>query len=102
MQASSLLEFTKNETMGKNLVANFITEQFRGSVNDVLSAALKGQETANFEFPMFTKSGERKDILLNATTRRGPDGEVTGVIGVGQDTSGEIVMYAIIALCSSV
>lgn len=43
------------------------------------------QDTANFEFPMFTKSGERKAILLNATTRRGADGEITGVIGVGQD-----------------
>ena len=28
-----------------------------------------------------------QEILLNATTRRGRDGEVTGVIGVGQDTT---------------
>ena len=32
-----------------------------------------------------TKDGARIDILLNAATRRGPDGTVIGVIGVGQD-----------------
>ena len=84
-KASSLLGFTKEETIGKNLVQSFITDEFKDSVNTVLAAALIGKETANFEFPLFTKSGERKEILLNATTRRGPNGEVTGVIGVGQD-----------------
>ena len=34
---------------------------------------------------MFTKFGEHREILLNATTRRGPNDEVIGVIGVGQD-----------------
>ena len=87
-KASRLLGFTKVETIGKSLVANFITEEFKDSVREVLDAALTGKETANFEFPLFTKSGERKEILLNATTRRGPDGEVTGVIGVGQDSGG--------------
>ena len=46
---------------------------------------MQGQETANFEFPLYTKAGSRKEILLHAATRRGPDGEVLGVIGVGQD-----------------
>ena len=77
--------FSKDETIGKSLVANFITDEFKESVNKVLAAALMGTETANFEFPLFTKFGQRKEILLNATTRRGPNGEVTGVIGVGQD-----------------
>ena len=80
-----LAGLSKEETIGKSLVANFITEEFKDSVREVLDAALTGKETANFEFPLFTKVGERKVILLNATTRRGPDGEVTGVIGVGQD-----------------
>ena len=84
-KASRLLGFSKEETIGKNLVENFITDEFKESVNKVLAAALIGSETANFEFPLFTKAGQRKEILLNATTRRGPNGEVTGVIGVGQD-----------------
>eukprot|EP00927_Polykrikos_kofoidii_P021762 TRINITY_DN20509_c0_g1_i3.p1 TRINITY_DN20509_c0_g1~~TRINITY_DN20509_c0_g1_i3.p1 ORF type:complete len:2831 (-),score=586.96 TRINITY_DN20509_c0_g1_i3:233-7462(-) len=84
-KASSLLGFTAKETMGRSLVKNFITEEFKDSVSRVLDEALQGVETANFEFPLFTKFGERKEILLNATTRRGPGGEITGVIGVGQD-----------------
>eukprot|EP00931_Biecheleriopsis_adriatica_P113086 TRINITY_DN8800_c0_g1_i1.p1 TRINITY_DN8800_c0_g1~~TRINITY_DN8800_c0_g1_i1.p1 ORF type:complete len:1688 (+),score=411.50 TRINITY_DN8800_c0_g1_i1:35-5065(+) len=84
-KASSLLGFSKDEAMGKSLVSNFITEEFKISVNEVLKAALDGSDTANFEFPLFTKMGERREILLNATTRRGPDNEIIGVIGVGQD-----------------
>ena len=45
------------------------------------------KETTNFEFPLFSKIGERREILLNATTRRGPNGDVIGVIGVGQDSA---------------
>lgn len=47
------------ETIGENLVSNFITQEFRESVNQVLSSALLGKETANFEFPLFTKNGDR-------------------------------------------
>eukprot|EP00928_Gymnodinium_smaydae_P004211 TRINITY_DN11461_c0_g1_i3.p1 TRINITY_DN11461_c0_g1~~TRINITY_DN11461_c0_g1_i3.p1 ORF type:complete len:1936 (+),score=506.74 TRINITY_DN11461_c0_g1_i3:44-5809(+) len=84
-KASSLLSYSKQEAMGKSLVSSFITEEFKDSVHSVLQDALRGIETGNFEFPLFTKHGERRNILLNATTRRGPTGEVIGVIGIGQD-----------------
>ena len=64
-----------------------ITQEYRDSVGKVLSAALKGDQTANFEFPLITKDGRRLDILLNATTRRDEKDKVTGVIGIGQDIS---------------
>ncbi|MFT4664919.1 MAG: signal transduction histidine kinase, partial [Gammaproteobacteria bacterium] len=50
-----------------------------------LDNALKGQETANYEFPLFTKDGQRVMVLLNASTRRNAEDEIVGVIGVGQD-----------------
>jgi hypothetical protein len=31
--------------------------------------ALRGVESANFEFPLFTKDQQRVEILLNATAR---------------------------------
>jgi C4-dicarboxylate-specific signal transduction histidine kinase len=71
--------------MGRDLVANFIAEEYRPSVSQVLANALKGEETANFEFPLFTKTGTRVDVLLNSTTRRDATGQTVGVIGVGQD-----------------
>ncbi len=79
-----MLGYSKDEAMGNHLVQRFITEEFKASVDKVLASALVGTETANFEFPMFTKIGERREILLNATTRRGPNDEVIGVIGVAK------------------
>eukprot|EP00425_Heterocapsa_triquetra_P039042 CAMPEP_0195078292 /NCGR_PEP_ID=MMETSP0448-20130528/20509_1 /TAXON_ID=66468 /ORGANISM="Heterocapsa triquestra, Strain CCMP 448" /LENGTH=437 /DNA_ID=CAMNT_0040111019 /DNA_START=40 /DNA_END=1350 /DNA_ORIENTATION=+ len=84
-KAASMLGFSRSETMGKDLVEHFITREFKYSVSQVLSRALEGEYTANFELALFTKVGERREVLLNATTRRGPGGEVIGVIGVGQD-----------------
>jgi C4-dicarboxylate-specific signal transduction histidine kinase len=51
----------------------------------VLDKALQGQESANYEFPLYTKSGARVDVLLNSTSRRDSAGNIIGVIGVGQD-----------------
>ena len=77
--------FTKAEVMGHNLVETRITEEFKQPVQEVLNEALKGNETSNYEVPLFTKSGERVMVLLNATTRRNPQGKIVGVVGVGQD-----------------
>ena len=85
MNEIEITGFAKDEVMGRSLVRGFITSEFQDSVQEVLQKALQGDETANFEFPLFTKDGRRREILLNATTRRGNHGEVTGVIGVGQD-----------------
>ena len=77
--------FKKEDVLGKNLVQTYITEDYRESVKKVLDDALIGKETANFEFPLFTKNGQRVMVLLNSSTRRDANGEITGVIGVGQD-----------------
>ncbi len=45
----------------------------------MLTQALKGSETANFEFPLITKDGKRIEVLLNATPRRDGSGNVIGV-----------------------
>ena len=77
--------FTKAEVLGKDLVSEFITDEYKAPVKQVLDNALHGNETANYEFPLYTKTSQRVDVLLNATTRRDVDGVITGVIGVGQD-----------------
>jgi PAS domain S-box-containing protein len=62
--------YTGEEVMGRDLVQEFISPDYRVQVKEVLDNALKGQQTANFEFPLFTKNHQRVEILLNATTRR--------------------------------
>jgi C4-dicarboxylate-specific signal transduction histidine kinase len=61
------------------------SSDLQASVKEVLDKALKGEESANFEFPLFTKSGDRVDVLLNSTSRQDAQGDIVGVIGVGQD-----------------
>jgi len=54
-------------------------------MQDIVDAALQGQETEHFEIVICSKDDQEHVILLNATPRRGRGGEVMGVIGVGQD-----------------
>ena len=84
-QAEKITGFTKQEVMGQDLVANFIADDYKLSVGEILAKALQGVETANYEFPLFTQSGDRVDVLLNSTTRRDASGKIVGVVGVGQD-----------------
>jgi len=65
----------------QNLVKEFITKDYQASVGMVIDRALRGDETANYEFPLMTKDGVRIEILLNATARRNPDGKIIGVVG---------------------
>jgi PAS domain S-box-containing protein len=79
--------FKKEEVLGKDLVETYITEDYRKAVKQVLDNALKGKETANYEFPLFTKDNQRVMVLLNSSSRRNAAGKITGVLGVGQDIS---------------
>ena len=84
-QAEKVTGFNKAEVMGRDLVADFISDDHKVSVGAVLSKALHGVETENYEFPLLTKTGQRIDLLLNSTTRRDADGKAIGAVGVGQD-----------------
>ncbi|CAK0869931.1 unnamed protein product [Prorocentrum cordatum] len=84
-KAADLSGYSRAEAIGKAFVEVFISEKFRAEVSQVLTMALAGTDTANYAFPLFTRDGRRREISLNATARRGPHGEITGVIGVGQD-----------------
>ncbi|KUF77975.1 Histidine kinase A bacterial sensor protein [Phytophthora nicotianae] len=89
-KAAEITQYTPTDVMGENLVEKFITEDYREAVGLVLSKALEGVETANFEFPLVTKSGRRVEILLNATPRNNEHGEVIGMVGIGQDITDRI------------
>ena len=78
--------YSKEEVLGKPLVDTFITPEYRNPVRQLLTAAATGgEQAASYEFPLYTRSGDRRELLLNATTRRDGDGEIVGVLGVGLD-----------------
>ncbi|GMF47274.1 unnamed protein product [Phytophthora fragariaefolia] len=89
-KAAEIMQYSTNEVVGENLVEKFITEDYREAVGAVLSKALDGIETANFEFPLVTKAGRRVEILLNATPRFNEHGTVIGMVGIGQDITDRI------------
>jgi PAS domain S-box-containing protein len=90
LKSAAIVGYTSEEVMGRDLVQEFISPDYRTSVKEVLDRALRGEETANFEFPLFTKSQERVEVLLNATTRRDASGAIVGVVGVGQDITDRV------------
>lgn len=83
--AATITGYSKEEVFGKDLIRTYITDEFKTSVTKVFERALAGRNTANFEFPLFSKEGKRIEVLLNATTRRNTRGAIIGVVGVGQD-----------------
>ena len=55
--ASNLTGFSGAQVMGKHLVNEFITLEYKTLVADVLRNAMLGVETANFEFPLMNAAG---------------------------------------------
>ena len=84
-QVAETTGYSKEEVLGQNLVEDYITQDYKQSVQQVLDQALLGSETDNYQVPLTTKDGREVIILLNATTRRDTQGQVIGVVGVGQD-----------------
>ena len=52
--------------MGHKLIDQYIRDEYRTSVKAVLDAALQGQATDNFTFPLFNKQGERVEVCRHA------------------------------------
>ncbi|MGA9351527.1 MAG: ATP-binding protein [Anaerolineae bacterium] len=84
-KAVKITGYSRDEVFGRNLVEDFIAEDYKVLVKEVLDNALAGKETSNFEFPLYTNDGKRVELLLNATPRRDASGNIVGVVGVGQD-----------------
>jgi len=79
--------FTGDYALGKPLVETFIIPKLQKSVQNILTQALNGNETSNYELEFCTASDETRYLLVNATTRRDAENNIVGVVGVAQDVT---------------
>ena len=92
--AVKITGYEKEEVLDCLFIHEFINDIDKDAVSNIFTNALNGEETANFELHLNTKGGGTATILFNTTTRRGLDGSVTGVIGIGQDITGMLLAEA--------
>jgi len=60
--------YTPEEVMGKNLVQEFITDEFKMPVQAVLDQALHGEETANFgKYDLVEEVYQLRNIFLRCS-----------------------------------
>ncbi len=85
-RVTEITGYSKEEVLG-NLVGDFVSDAYKASLKEVLNKALKGENTANFEFSLCSRDGQQVMILFNAITRRDALGNIVGVFGFGQDVT---------------
>jgi len=83
--AEEIYGWKRSEVLGKPYVDQFLPEAVRGLVVDEIQRILAGGQTKNFENPIVTRDGSERAILWNATSRFDNQGQVSGVIAIGQD-----------------
>eukprot|EP00339_Tiarina_fusa_P000456 CAMPEP_0116998306 /NCGR_PEP_ID=MMETSP0472-20121206/1425_1 /TAXON_ID=693140 ORGANISM="Tiarina fusus, Strain LIS" /NCGR_SAMPLE_ID=MMETSP0472 /ASSEMBLY_ACC=CAM_ASM_000603 /LENGTH=1067 /DNA_ID=CAMNT_0004697421 /DNA_START=41 /DNA_END=3244 /DNA_ORIENTATION=- len=79
--------YSAAECSRRPLVETFIEASLRPSLQAVIDNALRGRGTSNFELEVCTKSNDTRFLLVNATTRRGAENSIMGVVFIAQDVT---------------
>lgn len=82
---SALTGFRKEEVLGRDLFS-FIPEDEHLRLAPVFAAALRGESVSNFETRLLTRDGEVR-VAFATSSALTPQGEVEGVIAIGQDVT---------------
>jgi hypothetical protein len=84
-KASAITGYSGEEMLGSLLVeAEVVLPEFKPAMQQVISNAMSGINTENFELPLYSRLGQRVELLLNATSRHSAGDAVVGVVMVGQ------------------
>ena len=68
-KCAAMTGFTKEETLGRDFVSDFVVKGNRTKVSTMLKKSLAGIEIASLEFTMRTADGGNVQILCNATSQ---------------------------------
>jgi PAS domain S-box-containing protein len=76
--------FKKKEVLGSHWL-EYTPINYEEEIKKVVRKALIGKETTNYEFSSVSKDGRNIVLLVNINTRRNSNGEIIGVLVLGQD-----------------
>jgi len=82
-----ILGVDRVNALGKNLVENFATRDSKQALTKVIEDTLKGLESHSFQTALTTQSAPRIELLINTSCQRNIEGDVLGVLCVGQDVT---------------
>jgi two-component system NtrC family sensor kinase len=80
---SALTGFSKEEVLGRDVLA-FIPEDEQLRINSIFATAMRGESVNNFETRLRSRDGEVRVSFASSSVRT-PQGEVEGVIVIGQN-----------------
>jgi two-component system NtrC family sensor kinase len=83
-QLSRLTGYEKPEVLGQDFL-HFVPETERMRVMRVIAQSLKGEQVSNFETRVSNKDGTEVRVSFATSAVLAPDGDIEGVIAIGQD-----------------
>ncbi len=84
--AEKLTGYLKEEVMGKNWFDLFIPKKEKHQITDVFKKVLHSMpEYSSYENPIILKNGEKRIIQWNNTVLRDENGNITGLMSIGND-----------------
>ncbi|NQW20825.1 MAG: CHASE domain-containing protein [Chloroflexi bacterium] len=84
---SDITGFDVDDVIGKHFIETMISERHKQMVLEMMGTALGGEGKDVFEVPVKTKDGRILLIVMNSSSRRDSEGNITGAIGVGNDVT---------------
>jgi PAS domain S-box-containing protein len=81
---SLLTGYTRDEVLGKPF-ADLVFEGDRLKVARAIAQSLRGMNVNNLRLALKTKEGQTRPVAANAASLLSPEGNVRGVIAIGQD-----------------
>jgi two-component system, LuxR family, sensor kinase FixL len=79
--------YAQDEVVGKDWCKTFSPERDRSRFREVFRAAVGGMRVEGKVNPIVTRDGRERDIAWWATVLSDADGQLTGVLSVGQDVT---------------
>lgn len=75
----------RDEALGERFIERYVPASERRRAVAALGSLLEGTPIESFTINLLSRNGTEVEMLFSVTTRRNSNGEVTGVLGIGQN-----------------